>query len=173
MELDIVELLLRKEHHVRGIARELGESHSTVARKLWALKDGNVIDSRTVGRNKIFFLKENSSAKTYVAQAELHKKAKLLNRHPELGVIFDEVLQKTDSPLVVLFGSYAKDLEKKGSDIDIYIETTSRNVKRIIEGIHSRINVKIGPFNTSSPLIREIIKDHVIIRGIEAFHEKK
>jgi len=173
IKLDIIELLLRKEYHVRGIAQELGESHSTVARKLRALKSEGVVDSKTEGRNKIFFLKENVVAKTYIAQAELHKKAKLLLKHPELGVIFEDVLKKTDAPLVVLFGSYAKGLAKKESDIDIYIETTSRNVKKVVEEIHSKISVKIGPFDTSSPLIREIIKNHIIVRGVEVFHEKQ
>jgi predicted nucleotidyltransferase len=173
LELDIVELLLRKEHHLRAIAQELGESHSTVSRRLGVLKKDGIIDSRTEGRNKIFFLKENLSAKTYIAHAELNKKTKLLRAHPELGIIFEEILKKTDAPLIVLFGSYAKGLAKKESDIDIYIETTSRAVKKEIEEIHSKINVKIGPFDTSSPLIREIIKNHVIIRGSEVFHEKQ
>ncbi len=173
LELGIVELLLRKAHHLRGIAQELGESHSTISRRLDVLKREGVIDSRTEGRNKIFFLKENASAKTYIAQAELHKKAKLLRAYPELGVIFEEILKKTDAPLVILFGSYAKGLAKKESDIDIYVETTSRSVKKAIEEIHSKINVKIGPFDTSSPLIKEIIKNHVIVRGVEVFHEKE
>src|SRR3990167_5644605 len=71
------------------------------------------------------------------------------------------------------FGTYAKGLTKKDSDIDIYIETKSRNVKKTIEEIHSKINVKIGTFDTKSPLIKGIIKDHVIIRGIEVFYDKQ
>lgn len=173
MESAIITLLLRGERHLRSIAREVGESHSTVSRKLSALKEENVIDSRSEGRNKLFFLKNNTTAKTYIAQSELQKKARLLKTYPELGILFEEVLKRTEAPLVVLFGSYAKGLAKKESDIDIYIETTNRDVKKAIEEIHSRINVKIGPFDKSSPLIREIIKNHVIIRGVEAFHEKE
>ena len=173
LELNIVELLLRKENHVRGIAKQLNESHSTISRKLNKLKKENVIDSRKEGRNKIFFLKQNLITRTYILQAELHKLTKLLQVHPELSVIFEEILTKTDEKLIILFGSYAKGLAKRDSDIDIYIETKSRNVKKSIEEIYSRINVKIGIFDTKSPLIKEIIKDHVIIRGIEIFYEKK
>ncbi|MEK6900125.1 MAG: hypothetical protein AABX05_03295, partial [Nanoarchaeota archaeon] len=64
-------------------------------------------------------------------------------------------------------------LAKKDSDIDIYIETKNRNVKGSIEDIHSKISVKIGTFDTRSPLIKEIIKDHIIIRGIEAFYDEQ
>ena len=75
--------------------------------------------------------------------------------------------------MAVLYGSYAKGIANHSSDIDIYIETKSRNVKKTIEEIHSKINVKIGTFDTKSPLIKEIIKDHVIIRGIEVFYDKQ
>lgn len=173
VEFDIVGLLLRRENHIRGIAKKLNESHSTVFRKLDGLKRRNVVDSRKEGKNKIFYLKKNFVSRTYILQAELHKLIKLLRKHPELSIIFRDILQKSDEKLVVLFGSYAKGLEKKDSDIDIYIETKSRNIKKSVEDIHSKINVKIGLFDTKSPLIKEIIKDHVIIRGIEEFYEKK
>ena len=171
--MDIIELLLKADNHVRGIAKKLNESHSTILRKLDNLKKENVIDSRKEGKNKIFYLKKNLVSRTYILQAELHKLTKLLQQNPELSIIFEEVLKKSDEKLVVLFGSYAKGLAKKDSDIDIYIETKSRNVKKTIEEIHSKINVKIGTFDTKSPLIKEIIKDHVIIRGIEVFYGKQ
>ena len=172
LEMDIIELLLKADNHVRGIAKKLNESHSTILRKLDNLKKENVIDSRKEGKNKIFYLKKNLVSRTYILQAELHKLTKLLRQNPELSIIFEEVLKKSDEKLVVLFGSYAKGLAKKDSDIDIYIETKSRNVKKTIEEIHSKINVKIGAFDTKSPLIKEIIKDHVILRGIEVFYDK-
>ena len=173
VELDVIELLLRSDNHVRGIAKKLEESHSTILRKLNNLKKENVIDFRREGKNKIFFLKKNLVSKTYILQAELYKLTKLLRHNSELNVIFEEVLQKTDEKLIVLFGSYAKGLAKKDSDIDIYIETKSRNVKKSVEDIYSKINVKIGTFDIKSPLIKEIIKDHVILRGIEVFYDKQ
>ncbi len=173
LELRIIELLLRSDNHIRGIAKKLNESHSTILRKLNNLKKENAIDSRKEGKNKIFYLKENIVTHSYILQAELQKLTKLLRHNPQLSIIFEEMLKKTDEKLVVLFGSYAKGLAKKDSDIDIYIETKSRSVKKIIEDIHSKINVKIGIFDTKSPLIKEIIKDHVIIRGIEVFYDKQ
>lgn len=173
LELDIVELLLRTENHVRGIAKKLNESHSTILRKLNNLKKENVIDSRKEGKNKVFFLKDNIISRNYILKVELHKLIKLLRKYPELGIIFEEILKKIDERLIVLFGSYAKGLAKKDSDIDIYIETKSRNIKKLVEDIHSKINVKIGTFDTNSLLIKEIIKDHIIIKGIEVFYEKK
>ena len=173
LELDIINVLLRSENHVRGIAKKLGESHSTILRKLNNLKTENVVDSKVEGRNKIFFLKNNIISKNYIQKAELQKLSTLLRKHPELSVLFEEILKKTSEKLIILFGSYAKGLAKADSDIDIYIETTNRNTKKVIGDIHSKINVKIGSFDVKSPLIREIIKDHVIIKGIEVFYEQQ
>ncbi|MBT4538890.1 ArsR family transcriptional regulator [Candidatus Woesearchaeota archaeon] len=172
LQLTIIELLLKADNHVRGIAKTLEESHSTVSRKLSNLKKENVIDSRNEGKNKIYFLKSNLISKSYILQAELHKLTKLLLHHQELEIIFEDILKNTDEKLIVLFGSYAKNLAKKNSDIDIYIDTKNRAVKRSIEEIHSKISVKIGTFDFTSPLVREIVKDHVILRGVEVFYEK-
>ena len=154
LELEIINVLLRAENHIRGIAKRLGESHSTVLRKLNNLQKENVVDSKVEGKNKIFFLKNNIIAKNYIKKAELQKLLTLLRRYPELGILFEEILKKTDERLIVLFGSYAKGLAKKDSDIDIYIETKNRNVKKSIEDIHSKISVKIGTFDT---IIEELI----------------
>jgi len=173
LEFEIINVLLRSENHVRGIAKNLGKSHSTILRKLNNLKKENVLDYKIEGKNKIFFLKNNIISKNYIQKAELQKLSTLLRAHPELGLFFEEILKKTDEKLIILFGSYAKGLAKKDSDIDIYIETKNRNTKKIVEDIHSKINVKIGLFDTKSPLIKEIIKDHIIIRGIEVFYDKQ
>lgn len=173
IELDIIELLIKKENYLRGIAKSLNESHSTILRKLDKLAKINVVDFRREGKNKVFFLKKNLVAKSYVLKAELNKLTKLFSKHPKFTVIFEDILKKTDKPLILLFGSYAKGIAKKDSDIDIYIETRDRNVKKLVESINSRIKVKIGPFNTKSLLIKEIIKNHIIIRGLESFYEKE
>ena len=38
--------------------------------------------------------------------------------------------------------------------------------------INSKLSIKIGKFDTKSLLIKEIIKNHVIIRGLEDFYER-
>ena len=173
LELEIINVLLRSESHVREIAKKLEESHSTVLRKLNNLGKENVVDSKVEGKNKIFFLKDNIISRNYIKKAELQKLSILVRKYPELSIIFEEIFNKTNEKLIILFGSYAKGLAKKDSDIDIYIETRNRTVKKTIEDIHSKISVKIGTFDPKSPLIKEIIKDHVIIRGIEIFYDKQ
>ena len=172
LELEIILVLLKGENYLRGIAKQFGESHSTILRKLNRLTTENVLDYKMEGKNKVFFIKKNLQAKNYVFNAERYKLIKLLRKYPELDVIMDDVSRATKETLVVIFGSYAKFVAKEDSDIDVYVETRNRDVKEQVESIHSRIKVKFGDFDLSSFLIKEIIKNHVILKGVEEFYEK-
>ena len=171
--LEVIQLLLKQEYHVRGLAKALNESHSTILRKLNKLVKQNVIDYKKEGKNKVFFLKKNMFSRNHILQSEIYKLTSLLNKYPELMIILEQISKKVDEKLIIMFGSYAKFRAKKDSDIDIYIETKNRNIKNNVENIHSKIKVKIGIFDIKSNLIKEIIKDHVIVRGFEEFYEKK
>lgn len=172
LNYEILLLLMKGELHVRGIAKMLGESHTTVIRRLRDLAKLNVVDYRSEGKNKVFFIKKNMVARAYVYIAEHYKLIKLLQRYPELSVIFDDLLKKGMENMVILFGSYAKFQAKPDSDIDIYVETANRSIKKKIEEIHSKINAKIGGFELENSLIKEIMKNHIILKGIERYYEK-
>jgi len=172
IDYELVLFLLRGGLHLREISRKLGESHSTVMRKLNELVDEGVLDYKVEGRNKLFFLRKNLQARSYVYGAEGYKMKKLIGQYPKLGIILEDVYKKIGGKMVLVFGSYAKFIAKKKSDIDIYVETTSRSLKRDVEGVNSMISVKIGKFNKSSNLMREIIRNHVVLKGVEKFYEK-
>ena len=89
-----------------------------------------------------------------------------------MNIIIDELLKKSTEKLIILFGSYAKFVAKHDSDIDVYVKTKSRKVKEELESVHSKIRVKIGHFDRESLLIKEIIKNHIILKGAEEFYEK-
>jgi predicted nucleotidyltransferase len=169
---EIILALIKERSHLRALARKLNSPLSTIQRRIAELQKENVIDYRMEGKNKVFFLKNNLQAKNYIYSAERYKLAKLLKRYPQLSVIFDDLLRSINSRMIVLFGSYAKFSAKPDSDIDIYIDTPDVKAKRKAEGINSKIRAKTGKFDTGSLLIKEIIRNHVILRGIEEFYEK-
>ena len=68
-------------------------------------------------------------------------------------------IKKLNLPLVMLFGSYAKNTSNSKSDIDIYINTTNKQIKKQVELIDSKISVKMGDFDKENLLIKEIIKN--------------
>ncbi|PIN77043.1 hypothetical protein COV15_03410 [Candidatus Woesearchaeota archaeon CG10_big_fil_rev_8_21_14_0_10_34_12] len=172
IELEIILSLLKNKAHLREIARILEESHSTILRKINELVKENVLDYKKEGKNKVFFIKNNLKSKNYVYSAELYKLNKLLKKHKELSIILEDIKKSFKKGMIILFGSYAKGNPKEDSDIDIYLETANNNIKGKIGELNSKLSIKIGDFDTNSLLIKEIIKNHIIIRGIEEFYER-
>ena len=172
LKMEIILQLIKSENHVREIAKNLEESHVTISRKLNALQKENVVDFEQKGKNKIFKLKKNIIAKNYVFNAERYKLNQLVKKYAEMLIIADQIIKNTTEKLVLIFGSYAKFTSHEDSDIDVYIMNEDKKVKKKLEEIHSKIKVKLGKFNLNSELIKEIIKNHVILRGVEEFYER-
>lgn len=169
-ELRIILVLLSGRIHLRGIARAIDTSPSTVMRVLDGLKSKNVLDYAEEGKNKVYFIKKTIQARLYVYMAENYKLTLLISKYPKLGVIIKEILDKTDKRLVILFGSYASFTATSKSDIDVYIEGNELNAD--LNEISSMMSPKFGKFDIHSPLIKEIIRTHVILYGVEDFYEK-
>jgi len=169
---EIVEKLLQKENHIRGLARELKTNQTTIARKIKDLYKNNIVDYRQEGRNKIYFLKRSLEAFQFVLIVECYKLFRILEKYPYLRKIIQEIKQNPKIKLAILFGSHADMSATKESDIDIFIDTAKKEVKEEIEKLDIKINVKIGKFDKDSLLRKEIIKKHVIIKGVEIYYEK-
>ena len=103
---------------------------------------------------------------------EMHKTIQAIKKYPRLRKIIDKIKENKRISLVVIFGSYAKGTATKQSDIDLYIETEDRKIKDVAELIDTKLSVKIGQYDRKNILIREIEKDHIIIKGVEKFYEK-
>ncbi|MDP2672494.1 MAG: nucleotidyltransferase domain-containing protein [Nanoarchaeota archaeon] len=171
-QYEILLLLLKKEMHGRGLAKELKTSLTRVQSALNDLSNMNVLDYKVEGRNHVYFIKKNLVSKSAILNAENYKLAKIINKHPELEPRFQDIINKSKCNLILLFGSYAKGNPKKESDIDIYIETTNQKIKENVQNISDLLSVKIGKFNPDDLLIKEIIKNHAIIKGGEEYYEK-
>ena len=169
---EIVALLIREDLHPRAIADNLKSNHATVLRKLRDLTDENVVDFRMEGKNKVFRLKKTIEGWNAAKIAEISKQSFIVAKYPVLRGIFQAVIEMPDIPLVILYGSYAKGTARKESYIDIYLDTDDSRKKKMLELKNSRVSAKIGAFDTKNMLIREIMKDHVIIRGVEAYFDK-
>ena len=169
---EIVLLLHKGPLHIRGLADTLQENHMTIRNKLGILTEENVVDFKKEGKNKIFFLKKSIEARNYVMMAELYKQSKAIETYPVLRGIIHAALKLSDVHLALLFGSYAKGTAQEESDIDLFIETRERTVKKDMEKGHSKLSVKTGIFDMDSPLIREIVKEHIIVKGVEDYVER-
>jgi predicted nucleotidyltransferase len=171
-KLEIVRALIKNSSHIREIAKKIKTNPMMINRKINLLLKENVVDFRNEGKNKIFFLKNSIEARGYVLMAEQYKLLKILEDHSNLRSIFEKIQKNKKVKLAILFGSYAKGIPKKNSDIDIYIETQDLNLKKELENFNSSLSVKIGKYNKNNNLIKEIEKNYIIIKGAEIYYEK-
>jgi predicted nucleotidyltransferase len=171
-KLEIIEKLLQNKNHARGLAKELKTNHMNIQRKIKELEKENVVDYKEEGKNKVYFLKNNIEAKTYAFNTENYKLLKFLWKNPEFRNIIEKIQKDDRIKLGILYGSYAKGIEKKDSDIDIYIDTRDEKIKKDIKSINMKLSLKIGKYDKSSLLIKEIEKNHVIIKGVEEYYGK-
>lgn len=171
-KIQIVEALLKKENHVRGLAKELNTNQTTIARKTKELYQENAADFQMEGKNKVFHLKKTLEAKQYAYIAELHKLKEALQKYPRLRLITENIRKNPKITLALIFGSYAKGTAHKDSDIDLYLETKDKKLKEEVELLDSKLSVKIGLYDPSNLLIKEIEKNHLLIKGIEVYYEK-
>ena len=169
---EVLLLLINKSMHGRELAKKLDTSLTRVQSILTELRGINVLDYKVAGKNHVYFIKKNLQSKSLILNAENYKLIKILDKYPKFEPLFQDVIIKSKCSLIILFGSYAKGVEKKESDIDIYVDSISHKIKKEVEDIYNLINVKIGEFDLDNLLVKEIIKNHVIIKGGELFYEK-
>lgn len=169
---EIILRLLREESHARAIAKILGANHMTLSRKMNQMVKNNILDFKYQGKNKVFFLKNTIEARANIVIAEEYKLTRTVATYPNLRRVIQKFQADNRLKLVVLFGSYSKGLAKKETDIDIYIETKDLKIKREYELFDTKLSIKVGEFNTENNLVKEIEKNHVIIKGVEQYYEK-
>jgi len=172
VDFEIILRLAKGEVHLRELSKEIKVPHSTLSRRLFFLRKNLVLDYKTEGKNKKYFLKKNTIAEKAAIAAENYKYIKTVIKYPNLMPVFQDITEKSKNKLIILFGSYAKGIPKEDSDIDIYIETNDLKEKENIERINDLISVKTGRFSLNDLLIKEIIRNHVIIKGAEEYYEK-
>ena len=162
--------IINSTSHIREISRRTKINHMSIKRIAERLFNENVLDFLIEGKNKTFFLKDNLEAKNMKMIYEHYKRLSFIKNNPSIRKIFEKISNNKNISLAILFGSHAKGLAHKNSDIDIYVKTTSLAIKKEIRLIDSRISVKIGLFNKEELLIKEIMKNHIIIKGIEEYY---
>lgn len=164
--------LLKKENHGRELAKELKTSLTRVQSILTELRSLNVVDYREEGKNHVYFIKKNLISRAFILNAENYKLVRLLTKYPNLAPTFKEIIEKSEGKTIILFGSYAKGIPKSDSDIDIYIDSNDNKLKEKLKNINDRLSIQIREFDKEDLLIKEIIKNHIILNDAEGYYEK-
>lgn len=171
-DYEIILTLLKGESHIREIARTLNTNQTSVKRRLNELYKKNIVDYSVEGKNYVYFIKKSLEARSFVVMSESYSLILFLEKYPKLKGIVKKIIEKENITIAIIFGSYAKGIPNKSSDIDLYIGSEKLDLKKEIELIDSRLSVKIGRYDRENLLIKEIEANHIILKGIEQFYEK-
>jgi predicted nucleotidyltransferase len=177
----------KKEVYGREAARELSMNQKTVSNVLKRLEKDNILRSNTEGRNKVYRLNHSNPALMHILSIVEEEKAVQFREESGLGRDFIDAILNSKSPLVLIFGSYAKGTQKKNSDVDILaLSPFDANLSDIKKFYKIKTSVKeytIEEFKEALKsgdfLITEIIRKHVVLVGsdlfvkivLEVFHE--
>ena len=157
------------------IAKKKKLNQKSAANALSGLEQEGFLKSRIEGKNRLYFLnledKENIinfiSALEHIKTIRFYKK----------NIILKEFMSKANAcfdGIVAIFGSYAKGLQKEGSDLDIFIAGKCNKDKA--EGIAALYNIELSikkyphrvfqqGLAANDPLIEEIIKFHIMVKN--------
>jgi len=171
-----------KSLHVRAMAKLLNTSHVTLLPHLRKLEKNKILVSRKVGKNKEYLLNPNNIlTKDYLTVAEKLEAIKYLQKNFLIKKISEHLINVSVQRTIVLFGSYAKDYATEASDIDLFSlgklsENQIKGIRKTGEIYGKEISIKtstIKNFNkgliTGDTLIKEILKNHIILQNPDLF----
>jgi len=169
-----------KSLHPREIARTLNVSANTSDLQLKRLETMRVLLRTRKGKNVNYSLNlGNITAKYYMSLAETFATVTFLENHFLIKKAIHE-LDEHITGAVILFGSFAKEQATESSDIDLFILTDQEPDTRAITEVETLIGRDINVKSTTTrrfteglqhgaPLMWEVVSDHVVLKGIDAF----
>lgn len=179
MDLRVLSLFTKgydKHYHIREVEKLLFISSRTALVTLAKLEQKGILESEIKGRNKSYSIKNSLLSREYFFLTEQYKKIVFLEKNPLIKEIVEKIESASDS-IVIIFGSYAKNLQKDDSDLDLFILGTYNHkiINTVSKTYGVDINVKNYPqkmFNNELKqdiLFKEILEHHILISGVENF----
>lgn len=174
-QFEIILCLIEEDFlHVRELERRTKINIKTLTRELKILTDLYILDYKSVGKNKHYFLKDTLESFNFEVMSEIYKSSKFLKKHKLLSVIMQDLHKQSD---FAVFGSYANGSESKNSDIDIVMfSKETNNIRNILGLINKKVHLKKSTFvefeklvKEKQPLSLEILRNHVLFGKYKEF----
>lgn len=171
---------------IRGISRALNKSYTLVYNNLTNLEQKKIISKKNIPPGQIIRLNEYSPIDVLI-EIEFKRKNMFLKEHPWIELMLTDFMEKFSNPffIMLIFGSYAKDEENKGSDIDIMIilenKKFTEQIENIMNSIYSKAKKSIYIVDTfdiiemiknsnEMNIGNEAVKHHIILHGVELYY---
>jgi len=163
-----------KKIYGRDVARKLKMNQKTTSNILNNLEKEDILKFSQEGKNKCYFLnKFNSQIKEIIKLIEINRKVKFLEKYKKIKELFEK-LEKKSEGILIIFGSYAAFSNNEKSDLDVFIIGKISRLEDIERDYNVKINIVKSTkekFNKEDIFIKEIIKNHIILKGVEGFVE--
>jgi len=162
-----------KRIYGRRVAGKLKMNQKTVSNILNKLEKEDILKYSTEGKNKYYFLNMlNPQIKDTIKMLEIARKNKFIQKYGRLKELF-YALEKRAKGILVIFGSYTNFTSNKDSDLDVFVVGSLGEVEDLENLYNIKINVVKGRenINKQDVFVKEIIKNHIILKGVEEFVE--
>jgi predicted nucleotidyltransferase len=161
-----------KKIYGREISRRLKMNQKTVSNTLNKLEKEHILKFSLEGKNKYYYINRfNPKIKEIIKLIEINKKVVFLDRHKRKRELFEKIESRANETVIV-FGSYAKNQETEKSDLDLFVIGNISNLKDLELLYNIKINIiksSAEKFSSKEHLIKEVISNHVILKGVETF----
>jgi len=163
-----------REIYGREIVNKTKLSQKNIALTLEKLEKDNILKSRKSGNIKYYRLNiDNTEIKDVLLLIETLNKIKFFTKYRKIANLF-----KKDDRIVGIFGSYAKEMQKKESDVDVFIigNKIKKDYDKLGNAFDMDISIKYFSkeefkklMRNKNNLFKEIFKNHLLIFGVEKF----
>jgi predicted nucleotidyltransferase/predicted transcriptional regulator len=157
------------------IAKKYNLNQKTVSNYLLNLEKQNFLQSKTEGKNKLYFLNLNNKEliKHFIVSVEHVRTMEYFKKN----LLIQEISEKINpfiKGIALIFGSFAKNLQKKDSDLDLLIigKCDEEEIEKISKLYNLEISLKIYPKFEKDILIKEALKNHISLKNTEKFVEE-
>jgi len=168
----------KREYYVREVEKLLKISPRTSQLILEDLEDKGIIESKARGKIKTYKINPSEFTKRYLVFVEQYKAIAFLEKRLMVKEIIEKITPHIKG-IGIIFGSYVKGLEKKGSDLDIFVagDYNRNEIKKVSRNLGIEISIKCYPIKTFEKnlnkdiLLKEILKNHIVFVNAEQFIE--
>lgn len=162
------------EYYVREVAKLQKVSPRTAQLILEDLEKKGVVISKYRGKIKNYKLFLSEQTKRYLILTEQYKAISFFENNILIKEVIDKITLDING-IGLIFGSYAKGLQKKGSDLDLFVvgDYSKEHIKKVSKMYSVEINVKCYPYEIFTEklskdfLIKEVLKNHIIFQNAE------
>jgi len=154
------------------IAKKKNLNQKTVSNYLNKLEKEHILKSKTQGKNKLYALNLDNKeiAANFIIAVEHLRTVNFYKKN----ILIKEIAEKLKlhiNGMAIIFGSYAKNTQKKDSDLDILVigKCDEKEINKLSNIYKIEVNLKIYSKLEWDFLTKEVIKNHIIIKNAEQF----